>query len=82
MEGFEVTTLEDTLGIGDIYVTTTGNCDVITFDHIRKLKDKEPDGKFRGALFSGKRPDGAARRWRIPFMGLRLRSNEARRPSA
>src|SRR5437868_10024518 len=40
MEGFEVTTLEDTLGEGDIYVTTTGNCDVITLDHILKMKDQ------------------------------------------
>jgi adenosylhomocysteinase len=40
MEGFEVTTLEDTLGAGDIYVTTTGNCDVITLDHILKMKDQ------------------------------------------
>src|ERR1041385_696521 len=40
MEGFEVTTLEDTLGRGDIYVTTTGNCDVITLDHILKMKDQ------------------------------------------
>jgi len=40
MEGFEVTTLEDTLGIADIYVTTTGNCDVITLDHILKMKDQ------------------------------------------
>jgi adenosylhomocysteinase len=40
MEGFEVTTVEDTLGTGDIYVTTTGNCDVITLDHILKMKDQ------------------------------------------
>src|SRR5258705_8375027 len=40
MEGFEVTTLEDTLGTGDIYVTTTGNLDVITLDHILKMKDQ------------------------------------------
>src|SRR5438034_2712971 len=40
MEGFEVTTLEDTLGIGDIYVTTTGNLDVITLDHLLKMKDQ------------------------------------------
>ena len=40
MEGFEVTTLEDTLGEGDLYVTTTGNCDVITLDHILKMKDQ------------------------------------------
>src|SRR5271154_319859 len=40
MEGFEVTTLEDTLGTADIYVTTTGNCDIITLDHILKMKDQ------------------------------------------
>lgn len=40
MEGFEVTTLEDTLGRGDIYITTTGNKDVITADHISKMKDQ------------------------------------------
>ena len=40
MEGFQVTTLEDTLGTGDIYVTTTGNCDVITLEHMLKMKDQ------------------------------------------
>ncbi len=40
MEGFEVTTVEDTLGRGDIYVTTTGNKDVITLDHMLKMKDQ------------------------------------------
>jgi adenosylhomocysteinase len=40
MEGFEVTTIEDTLGTGDIYVTTTGNCDVITLEHMLKMKDQ------------------------------------------
>ncbi len=40
MEGFEVTTLEDTLGRGDIYVTTTGNVDIITFEHMQKMKDQ------------------------------------------
>jgi adenosylhomocysteinase len=40
MEGFEVTTLEDTLGQADIYVTTTGNKDVITFEHMAKMKDQ------------------------------------------
>ena len=40
MEGFEVTTIEDTLGRGDIYVTTTGNCDVITVGHMEKMKDQ------------------------------------------
>jgi len=40
MEGFEVTTVEDTLGRADIYITTTGNKDVITADHISKMKDQ------------------------------------------
>jgi len=40
MEGFEVTTLEDTLGRGDIYVTCTGNVDIITFEHMKKMKDQ------------------------------------------
>lgn len=40
MEGFEVTTIEDTLGRGDIYVTTTGNKDVITYEHIAGMKDQ------------------------------------------
>src|SRR5476649_2245607 len=34
MEGFEVTTIEDTLGRGDIYVTCTGNLDIITLEHM------------------------------------------------
>ena len=40
MEGYEVTTIEDTLGRGDIYITTTGNVDVITFDHMKAMKDQ------------------------------------------
>ncbi len=40
MEGFEVTPIEDTLGVGDIYVTTTGNCDVITLEHMKSMKDQ------------------------------------------
>jgi adenosylhomocysteinase len=40
MEGFEVTTLEETLGLADIYVTCTGNCDVITLDHMLRMKDQ------------------------------------------
>lgn len=40
MEGFEVKTVEDTLSEGNIYVTTTGNRDVITLDHMRKMKDQ------------------------------------------
>ncbi|MDL2262251.1 adenosylhomocysteinase [Bacteroidales bacterium OttesenSCG-928-I21] len=39
MEGFEVKTVEDSLDEGDIYVTTTGNKDIIRIDHIEKMKD-------------------------------------------
>ncbi len=40
MEGFQVTTVEDTLGKADIYVTTTGNCDVLTLEHLLKMKNQ------------------------------------------
>jgi adenosylhomocysteinase len=40
MEGFEVTRLEDALGEGDIYVTCTGNCDVICLEHLLQMKDQ------------------------------------------
>jgi adenosylhomocysteinase len=40
MAGYEVKTVEDTLGWGDIYVTTTGNKDVITAEHMSKMKDQ------------------------------------------
>jgi adenosylhomocysteinase len=40
MEGFEVTTVEDTLGRGDIYVTCTGNVDIITLEHMKQMKDQ------------------------------------------
>ena len=40
MEGFEVTTIEDTLGRGDIYVTCTGNLDIITLEHMKRMKDQ------------------------------------------
>jgi adenosylhomocysteinase len=40
MEGFQVTTVEETLGIGDIYVTCTGNVDIITYEHMRHMKDQ------------------------------------------
>ncbi|MBN2066524.1 MAG: adenosylhomocysteinase [Candidatus Thermoplasmatota archaeon] len=39
MEGYEVTTVEDSLGIADIFVTATGNCEVITIDHMKNMKD-------------------------------------------
>lgn len=40
MEGFRVLTVEDTLGWGDIYVTTTGNFSIIRFEHMEKMKDQ------------------------------------------
>ena len=40
MEGFEVTTIEETLGRADIYVTATGNLDIITFEHMGQMKDQ------------------------------------------
>ncbi len=39
MEGFQVATVEDTLGQADIYVTTTGNRDVITLEHMQRMKN-------------------------------------------
>ena len=40
MEGYEVKTVEDTLGVADIYVTATGNRDIITLEHMQKMKDQ------------------------------------------
>lgn len=40
MAGYEVKTVEDTLGVADIYVTTTGNVDIITYEHMKKMKDQ------------------------------------------
>ena len=40
MEGFEVKPIEDSLSEGNIYVTTTGNCDVITINHMKQMKDQ------------------------------------------
>ena len=40
MEGYEVVTMDDAASIGDIFVTTTGNIDVITLDHMREMKDR------------------------------------------
>jgi adenosylhomocysteinase len=40
MEGFEINTVESTLGRGDIYVTTTGNKDVLTIEHLKSMKDQ------------------------------------------
>src|ERR1700726_2737405 len=40
MEGYEVATVEDTLGTGDIYVTCTGNVDILTLEHMSQMKDQ------------------------------------------
>ncbi len=40
MEGYQVAPIEDALASADIYVTTTGNKDIITLDHILKMKDQ------------------------------------------
>jgi len=40
MEGYQVAPVEDTLGTGDIYVTCTGNVDILTLDHMKRMKDQ------------------------------------------
>jgi adenosylhomocysteinase len=40
MEGYEVTTMDEAASIGDMFVTTTGNIDVITLNHMRDMKDR------------------------------------------
>ena len=40
MEGYEVVTMENAAKIADIFVTATGNCDVINIDHMREMKDR------------------------------------------
>ncbi len=40
MAGYSVTTVEDALPAADIYVTTTGNCNIITIDHMARMKDQ------------------------------------------
>jgi adenosylhomocysteinase len=40
MEGYQVVTMEDAAPVGDIFVTATGNIDVITLDHMRAMKDR------------------------------------------
>jgi adenosylhomocysteinase len=46
MEGYEVTTIEETLGRGDIYISATGNTDVIRLEHIEKMKDQAVVGNI------------------------------------
>jgi len=46
MEGYQVTTIEDTLGWGDIYISTTGNVDIIRLEHMAKMKDQAVVGNI------------------------------------
>ena len=40
MEGYQVTTMDEAASAGDIFVTATGNIDVVTIDHMRQMKDR------------------------------------------
>lgn len=40
MEGYQVTTMDEAVAVGDIFITATGNCDIITIEHMRKMKDR------------------------------------------
>ena len=40
MEGYQVTTMDEAAAQGDVFVTATGNIDVITIDHMRRMKDR------------------------------------------
>ena len=64
MEGFEVTTIEDTLGRGDIYVTCTGNCDIITLEHMRA--DEGPGDRLQHRPLRQRDPDGPPERRPAP----------------
>ena len=53
MEGYEVVTVEDALPVGDIYVTTTGNIDIIRLEHLKKMK--EPRHRLQTSVTSTRR---------------------------
>jgi adenosylhomocysteinase len=40
MEGYQVVTIDDVISTADLFITSTGNCDIITADHMKKMKDK------------------------------------------
>ena len=46
MEGYEVTTMDEAAPVGDIFITATGNADVITADHMRAMKDRAVVGNI------------------------------------
>jgi adenosylhomocysteinase len=46
MEGFQVTTLDDVVSTADIFITATGNKDIVTVEHMRRMKDKAVVGNI------------------------------------
>ncbi len=68
MEGFNVQTVEDTLGTADIYVTATGNRDVITLEHMESMKDQAivcNIGHFDNEIQVDRLEEGASERTNI-----------------
>jgi adenosylhomocysteinase len=68
MQGFEVTTVEDTLGRGDIYVTCTGNREIITLEHMARMKDQAivcNIGHFDNEIQMDRLNDSAAKKTNI-----------------
>ncbi len=68
MAGYEVTTVEETLGRADIYVTCTGNSEVITLEHMRHMKDQAivcNIGHFDNEIQVDKLNDSEAKRLNI-----------------
>ena len=82
MEGYEVTTMEDAAPRADIFVTATGNKDVITLDHMRAMKDRAIvcnighfDSRDSGgglAQLQMAQRQAAGRRDRVPRTGTRI----------
>lgn len=56
MEGFEVKTVEDALPEGNIYVTTTGNCDILRVEHMEKMQ--RSGDRLQHRAFRQRNPDG------------------------
>jgi len=56
MDGFEVTTIDDVIGTADIFITTTGNKDVIRIEHMRAMKDMAIVGNI--GHFDNEMPNG------------------------
>ncbi len=56
MEGFEVKTVEDALPEGNIYVTTTGNCDILRVEHMEK--NARSGDRLQHRAFRQRNPDG------------------------